>query len=338
MRARAAKAILSTTRKRALAIFGSSPKLADAQEQMAPATAPSLELTATGSKVALRPVARASPPRPAAAAPPPHHPTAPPDSPHSPPLRKARGVYGALATDESAGARNRSADDVSVQHKARPWLGVAFAVTALFGFAATWYGTSPPPACVSLSHSVKVYQTGKAGMEGSEGLTLLPPDTVQAYESDGRCTIPGSDEGAEGSAAVEGWWWDKSGSSTVAVDTTQVYQEILGFGGAFTEAAAINFAKLPSEAQVCESGPGTFSTSADSFIHRHHHLPPPTTTTFRRRRRRRPSPPRHRRRHHHPPPPPGRIHRGVLRQERHRLHDGPHPDQFVRLLTRVVQF
>jgi len=33
------------------------------------------------------------------------------------------------------------------------------------------------------------------------------------------------------------------------VDTSKRYQEIIGFGGAFTEAAAINFALLPSDIQ-----------------------------------------------------------------------------------------
>ncbi len=33
------------------------------------------------------------------------------------------------------------------------------------------------------------------------------------------------------------------------MDWSRVYQEILGFGGSFTDAAGINFAKLSTEAQ-----------------------------------------------------------------------------------------
>ena len=39
-------------------------------------------------------------------------------------------------------------------------------------------------------------------------------------------------------------------SGTVAVDTEQQMQPIMGFGGAFTEASAINFALLPPAKQV----------------------------------------------------------------------------------------
>ncbi|DBA00605.1 TPA: hypothetical protein N0F65_007734 [Lagenidium giganteum] len=41
----------------------------------------------------------------------------------------------------------------------------------------------------------------------------------------------------------------KTSKSSIKVDPSRVYQEIYGFGGAFTEAAALQFAKLPAEKQ-----------------------------------------------------------------------------------------
>jgi O-glycosyl hydrolase len=38
-------------------------------------------------------------------------------------------------------------------------------------------------------------------------------------------------------------------TTKVKVDASTTYQEIVGFGGAFTEAAALNFAKLPKDVQ-----------------------------------------------------------------------------------------
>jgi hypothetical protein len=43
---------------------------------------------------------------------------------------------------------------------------------------------------------------------------------------------------------------DKSTASRIIIDSAKTYQSVLGFGGAFTEASAVNFYKLPSQVQV----------------------------------------------------------------------------------------
>lgn len=43
---------------------------------------------------------------------------------------------------------------------------------------------------------------------------------------------------------------DLSKSSKVLINTAETYQSVVGFGGAFTEASAYNFYKLPKHAQV----------------------------------------------------------------------------------------
>jgi glucosylceramidase len=52
---------------------------------------------------------------------------------------------------------------------------------------------------------------------------------------------------------VQGLIWQKiaegTQTNTVQIDTSRTFQEILGFGGAFTEAAAIQFKKLPKNKQ-----------------------------------------------------------------------------------------
>ncbi|KAI9910842.1 hypothetical protein PsorP6_010104 [Peronosclerospora sorghi] len=77
---------------------------------------------------------------------------------------------------------------------------------------------------------------------------------VQVVDSNWNQTIEISTATSEGDiTCFQSSYWGHGGkkntNSFIAVDTSTTFQEIMGFGGAFTEAASLQFQRLPREKQ-----------------------------------------------------------------------------------------
>jgi hypothetical protein len=153
-----------------------------------------------------------------------------------------RKSYQAIGLEEDNAARS---DENAAETRKKNWLVLVVGSSSLFAFCLTlalaWPSSSVP--C-----SLTVYQTSKNGAS-----SLLHGGNVGAC----RFFTPGR-------VASEGIAWGVA-TATVTADRRQRKQAIIGFGGAFTEAAALNFAMLPAAAQQ-KVGRWLINSYSDSYI------------------------------------------------------------------------
>lgn len=135
----------------------------------------------------------------------------------------SRSGYGAVASDEDA---SPAEDPFWILFAKRHMVvGGIFGAIVLGMLLALAVRSSPQPCVLP---TATIYETSR---NGDQPLATISTDRLSCLASE--------------HVAKSG----RRATASVVVDSGKWYQQIIGFGGAFTEAAAMNFAQLPEEIQ-----------------------------------------------------------------------------------------